>query len=159
MAFVDEKIQEYFFNGYDNKEIIFLLWSNYGVKISCRHLKRRMTRLNLRRRRPYNVDMAIRAIQEEMMFSGQTLGCRSMKRRLLQTHGFFIGRDNMLCLLRIIDPDGVDLRASHCLTRRMYLNNGPNYLAHVDGYDKLKPLGFAIHGAMCGYISENNINY
>lgn len=55
-----------------------------------------------------------------------------------------------MCLLRIIDPDGVDLRASHCLARRMYLNNGPNYLIHVDGYDKLKPFGFAIHGAMCG---------
>nr|XP_022321063.1 uncharacterized protein LOC111123185 [Crassostrea virginica] len=33
----------------------------------------------------------------------------------------------------------------------MYLNNGPNYLVHVDGYDKLKPFGFAIHGAMCGF--------
>nr|XP_022338659.1 uncharacterized protein LOC111134127 [Crassostrea virginica] len=118
--------------------------------MSCRHLKRRMARLNLRRRR-YSLDMAIRAIQEEMMFSGQTLGCRSMKRRLLQKHGIFMGRDDVLCLLRIIDPDGVDIRASHCLTRRMYLNNGPNYLVHVDGYDKLKPFGFAIHGAMCGF--------
>lgn len=31
-------------------------------------------------------------------------------------------------------------------------NKGPNYLLHVDGYDKLKRFGFAIHGCVCGYI-------
>ena len=53
-------------------------------------------------------------------------------------------------LMKIIDPEGADLRAGHRLTRRMYLNNGPNFLVHIDGYDKLKPFGFAIHAAMCG---------
>ena len=27
---------------------------------------------------------------------------------------------------------------------------GPNYVWHCDGYDKLKPYGFAIHGCMDG---------
>ena len=27
---------------------------------------------------------------------------------------------------------------------------GPNYLWHIDGYDKIKPYGFAIHGAIDG---------
>ena len=27
----------------------------------------------------------------------------------------------------------------------------PNYVWHVDGYDKLKPYGFCIHGAIDGY--------
>lgn len=29
---------------------------------------------------------------------------------------------------------------------------GPNFLWHVDGYDKLKQFGFAIHGAIVGYV-------
>jgi hypothetical protein len=28
---------------------------------------------------------------------------------------------------------------------------GPNYVYHVDGYDKLKPFGFAISGCIDGY--------
>lgn len=28
---------------------------------------------------------------------------------------------------------------------------GPNYIWHLDGYDKLKPYGIAIHGAIDGY--------
>ena len=28
---------------------------------------------------------------------------------------------------------------------------GPNFIWHIDGYDKLKPYGFCIHGAVDGY--------
>ena len=37
------------------------------------------------------------------------------------------------------------------LRRRIYRNPGPNYAWHIDGHDKLKPFGFAIHGAIDGY--------
>ena len=53
-------------------------------------------------------------------------------------------------LLRDIDPAGVAARRSHRLRRREYNSKGPNYLVHIDGYDKLKPFGFAIHGAIDG---------
>ncbi|KAJ8307295.1 hypothetical protein KUTeg_009205, partial [Tegillarca granosa] len=46
------------------------------------------------------------------------------------------------------------LRTHKCLTRRRYFNKGPNYLVYIDGYDKLKPFGLAIHGAICG--TNNN---
>ena len=36
--------------------------------------------------------------------------------------------------------------------RRRYICPGPNYVWHIDGYnDKLKPFGFAIHGAIGGF--------
>lgn len=35
--------------------------------------------------------------------------------------------------------------------RRMYVNPGPNYLWHVDSYDKLKPFGICINGAIDGF--------
>ena len=28
---------------------------------------------------------------------------------------------------------------------------GPNFIWHIDGYDKLKPYGFCTHGAIDGY--------
>ena len=35
--------------------------------------------------------------------------------------------------------------------RRKYISVGPNYMWHINGYDKLKPFGFAIHGTSDGY--------
>jgi len=32
---------------------------------------------------------------------------------------------------------------------------GPNYLWHVDGYDKLKPFGMAISGCIDGFPAES----
>lgn len=41
---------------------------------------------------------------------------------------------------------------SRCAFRqRLYSVQGPNYMWHLDGYDKLKLFGFAIHGAIDGY--------
>lgn len=53
--------------------------------------------------------------------------------------------------LNLLDPDGVDVRRRKRLRRRQYHNPGPNYLWHIDGYDKLKPYGIAIHGAVDGF--------
>ena len=54
-------------------------------------------------------------------------------------------------MLKEIDPEGSELRRRHRLKRRVYVNQGPDYTWHLDGYDKLKPFGFAIHGAIDGY--------
>lgn len=37
------------------------------------------------------------------------------------------------------------------LKRRRYVNPGPNFACHTDGYDKLKPYGFPIHGCIDGF--------
>ena len=59
-------------------------------------------------------------------------------------------RDTVRQLLLVLDPDGVMSRKKRRLRRRVYVNKGPHYLVHVDGYDKLKPYGSAIHGAIDG---------
>ncbi len=46
--------------------------------------------------------------------------------------------------------NGTKQRKSRRLARRLYLNMGPNYLWHTDGYDKLKPYGIAIHVCIDG---------
>lgn len=53
--------------------------------------------------------------------------------------------------MSILDPAGNALRRSHRLHRRVYTNDGPNQIVHIDGYDKLKPFGLCIHGAIDGY--------
>ena len=54
-------------------------------------------------------------------------------------------------LLKILDPEGVNGRSRHRLQRRQYKTEGPNHVWHIDGYDKLKPFGFCIHGSIDGY--------
>ena len=50
-----------------------------------------------------------------------------------------------------MDPEGTESGRRHRLKRRVYSNPGPNYTWHIDGHDKLKPFGFAIHDAIDGY--------
>ena len=53
--------------------------------------------------------------------------------------------------IRIIDPEGVERRRRRRLKRRKYVTPGPNFLWHIDGWDKLAPFGLYIHGAIDGY--------
>ena len=42
-------------------------------------------------------------------------------------------------------------RGLHTFRRRNFHCPGPNFTCHADGYDKLKPFGFAVHGCVDGY--------
>ena len=74
-----------------------------------------------------------------------------MHQRLRNCHGLVVSQENVRQALRILDPDGVDAHSRHSLKRRTYVSKGPNFVWHIDGYDKLKPFGFCIHGAIDGY--------
>ncbi|XP_033729677.1 uncharacterized protein LOC117318858, partial [Pecten maximus] len=137
-------IREYHFAGYTYSDIILILFYQHHVSISCRQLHRILRSLGLRRQHAVT-DEVVQAIQQEIQCSGSSLGYRSMTRRLLTRHGIVVARSNVLTLQRELDPDGVRSRQMHRFSRRVYINKGPNYLIHVDGYDKLKRFGFAIH--------------
>ena len=72
-------------------------------------------------------------------------------------------------LMRVVDAQGVHMRSNRRFSRRNYhskvwllieevmlfiiiLFKGPNYVWHMDGYDKLTPFGFCIHGCVDGYV-------
>ena len=82
--------------------------------------------------------------------SGSSLGYRSIHQKLRQL-GCFIDKETVRLCLKILDPAGVEPRICSRLQRRVYLSPGPDPTWHIDGYDKLKPYGFAIHGAIDGY--------
>ena len=81
---------------------------------------------------------------------GSSGGYRSLWHSL-EMEGLRIPRVVVQDLLKELDPDEVKARKAHCLKRRVYCNPGPNYSWHIDGYDKLKPWGFPIHGAIDGF--------
>ena len=147
----DELIEEYFNMGFTNQEIINCLLLNNGISISPRHLKRILAKRNLRRRRSSPFNEIIDAIQQELDGSGSIVGYRSMWQRLVVGYRLSVTKEFVRKALRIMDPEGVDKRLRHRLQRRQYSSKGPNYLWHLDGYDKLKPFGFCIHGCIDGY--------
>ena len=87
----------------------------------------------------------------ELRGSGNRLGYRLMTRRLMNKYSIIVDQETVRELLKIMDPDGVAVRSRHRLQRREYRTEGPNHVWHIDGYDKLKPFGFCIHGAIDGY--------
>ncbi|XP_048749877.2 uncharacterized protein LOC125661760 [Ostrea edulis] len=109
-----------------------------------------MAKMGLRRRMVPNTEEAYQVITEEINDKGSVLGCRGMQRRLL-SHGLVVSRERVAYIQNVVDPIRVQERRQKHLRRRVYHNKGPNYLLHVDGYDKLKRFGFAIHGCVCGF--------
>jgi hypothetical protein len=148
-------IAHYFQAGLSNKDILQALSFKHEIKLSLRHLKRLLQKMGLRRF-PGRLGEAprqeiVEAIRQELKGSGQSLGYRAMWQRLKQQHGLQVKRDTVLQLLWELDPEGVNRRKSKSIKRRKYISPGPSYTWHVDGYDKLKPFGFCLHGAIDGY--------
>ena len=69
----------------------------------------------------------------------------------LRQMGVTASPETVRVILKVVDPDGVMNRSRHRLRRRIYVSKGPNYVWYIDGYGKLKPYGFAIHGCIDGY--------
>lgn len=78
-------------------------------------------------------------------------GYRSVWRTLNIRFGLCVTQSRVRLCLKTIDQQVVFDRSRRRLRRRIYYNRGPNYLIHVDGYDKLKHCGIAIHVAIDGY--------
>ena len=81
---------------------------------------------------------------------GSSGGYRSVW-HTLEMDGLRVPRVVVQDILKELDPEGTELRKANRLKRRLYHNPGPNYAWHQDGYDKLKPWGFPIHGAIDGF--------
>ena len=60
-------------------------------------------------------------------------------------------RQAVTTYLQETDPERCERRRRRKLKRRVNTNPGLNYCWHIDGYDKIKPDGFAIHGCIDGY--------
>ena len=148
----NEIIERYFSLGFSYIEIVAFLALGHGIFLSIRQLKRILRQLSLRRRghRSDGWDV-IAAVEEELKGSGSSIGYRLMHQRLRIDYRLHVDRETVRQVLKGLDPDGVNMRSKRKLQRRKYRTKGPDFLWHIDGYDKLKPFGFCIHGAIDGY--------
>ena len=148
----DTLISVYFNLGFTYNEIAAFLKKCHGIQLSVRQLKRVLKSKGLqRKRRKSPLQHVVNAVREELNGSGNLIGYRQMHRRIMIDHGLVIDRDTVRIILKHLDPAGVEHRSTRTFRRRLYSARGPNYLWHLDGYDKLKPFGFPIHGRIDGF--------
>ncbi|XP_055063376.1 uncharacterized protein [Misgurnus anguillicaudatus] len=151
MTTLQELVALYFNLGLYYKDIAALLASRHHYMVSIRHLKRILKSCNLFRRKGYSdLDQAITFIHEQLQTSGQLHGYRWMYTKCKES-GINIRKEDVRLILRELDPRGVDLRVRRRLRRRNYFAKGPNYIWHLDSYDKLKPFGICINGCIDGF--------
>ena len=136
----DDLIRRYFHLGLNYAEILAFLILSHGIRLSLRQLKRILRSQGLFRWRGYSDQQEIiRAVELELHGSGCLIGYRLMHQRLRCDYGLIVNKETVRLILRALDREGVERRSR------------PNYIWHIDGYDKLKPFGFCIHGAIDGY--------
>ena len=93
-------------------------------------------------------------IQNEPSGSGSIVGYRSMWQKLVVDHHLAVSKEFVRKALKILDPEGVNKRSRNRLQRRQYNGKGPNFIWHLDGYNKLKPYGFCVHGCIDRYSRQ-----
>ena len=148
----DELIATYFHLDFNYVEILSFLTLSHGIRLSLRQLKRILRNQGLFRRRNYsNPQEIISAVERELRGSGSSIGYRLMHQRLRNDYGLVVDKKTVRLTLKTLDPEGVERRSRQQLKRRKYSAKGLNCIWHIDGYDKLKPFGFCIHGAIDGY--------
>lgn len=148
----DALIATCFHLGFSHVEILSFLTLSHGIRLSLRHLKRILGNQGLFRQRNYSSPHEIiSAVERELRESGSSIGYRLMHQRLRNDYGLVVDKETVRLILKTEDPEGVERRSRRRLKRRKYYAKGPNYIWHIDGYDKLKPFGFCIHGAIDGY--------
>ena len=96
-----------------------------------------------------NVNYVIEFIETELNGSGSEIDYRQKHQRCIHG-GLKVTRKTVVTINKELDPEGVDLRCKKHLRRRLYFARGPNWVWHIDGYDKLKPCSFNIHSTIDG---------
>ena len=91
----------------------------------------------------------VESIYNELLSGpNSSFGYKYMHQNLC-SRGLLVSRETVQII--ILDPAGVERRSDRKLQHRTYRRPGPNFTWYVDGYDKLKPFGFCIHGRVDGF--------
>ncbi|XP_067045483.1 uncharacterized protein [Acropora muricata] len=91
------------------------------------------------------------AVSEEAADSAQRLGYRRMWERLRRKN-IRVKRDQVAACMKLLGLEKeMPYNKRHKKQHHIYTSQGPNYLWHIDGFDKLNRWGFYVHGAIDGY--------
>ncbi|XP_039665194.1 uncharacterized protein LOC120564368 [Perca fluviatilis] len=144
-------IRFYFGLGLRHWEMLMSLSTINGIVISLSTLRRHLRTLRLFRRKAHSdlLDIVV-FLQDQLNRYGMLHSYKMMHLKCVQA-GYVVTQETTRQCLKILDPQGVQLRRRNRLWRRLYQNPGPNFLWHVDSYDKLKPYGICINGSIDGF--------
>ncbi|XP_060581745.1 uncharacterized protein LOC132738294 [Ruditapes philippinarum] len=159
----DALVTHYFRLGYTWKEICGFICCTHNIIITLRQIRRIVQRLGLRRYGLYSpLPRVINEVRQLCHSGFSNSGYRTIWRVLKSSGNVAATQDTVRQIVKAMDSAGVNLRLRRRLRRRIYVNRGPNFIIHIDGYDKLKPFGISIHGAIWllkkGAVAESSIH-
>ena len=144
-------MSKYFRLGLKHQEILYCLAHFHDDIFSIQTLQR-ITQKRWLYRRKYNSDIlkVVEFVAAQCDSYGQMHGYRWMHAKCLQNY-LVVSQDTVRIIMHIVAPAGIEKRKTRRLQRRRYLNPGPNFVWHIDGYDKLSRYGICIHGCVDGF--------
>ncbi|KAI8815990.1 uncharacterized protein EV422DRAFT_501789, partial [Fimicolochytrium jonesii] len=119
--------------------------------VSDATIKRRLRRLNLRRREYWrqisdeDLEPLIRDLKATFGVHDGGQLCGDLRMR-----GYRVTRRRIWDVLRLADPTGVDARTKKKIERVEYWVAHPKSLWHIDGWHKLINWRFVVHGGIDG---------
>ena len=120
-------------------------------KVSLRMLHRFLRRTNFYSKGKQSPLLDIVTfIQHEFKSSGSCIGYRAMHQRCIR-NDLMVSLVIVAQIMKYLDTIGVNTWKRGTLRCRLYYSPGQNRVCYLDGYDKLKPYGFEIHGCIDGY--------
>ncbi|KAK2832604.1 hypothetical protein Q7C36_016066 [Tachysurus vachellii] len=144
-----ELIQCYFEEGHSYGVILEMLAVYHAKMIILCSLKTHLKDAALFRRQNYSPLNDVRnAIRADLLGPDQLFGYRCCNLLFQKLH---VKRDDVMRLLKELHPNWTEQRRRRTFVRRTYHSMGTNFWWHLDGYDKLKPFGFAISGCIDGF--------
>lgn len=150
----EQLVHRYYSLGFEHKEILAYLNTLHNIPISLRTVKRILAKLHLYRRKHFSsIEDVVRFMEREIQKSSQLHGYRWFHLKCIQ-NDLVITQSIVRDLLWYLDPQGMEIRKRKRLRRRQYYSKGPNFLWHMDSYDKLKPYGICINGCIDGFSRQ-----
>ena len=118
------------------------------ANVSTRTIRRRLNSVGKYRcKRWSKLTDVVKFITDQLSGSGVLHGYRWMYYKCLQS-GLRIQKEYVRVILTALTGRCNRRRNLH---RREYVSRGPNFVWHVDSYDKLRPYGICINGAIDGF--------
>lgn len=145
-------LRQYYTLGKTRFEAMCAINDTYDIPINMYNIRTMSKEMGLNWRRDdiqqghVTVDQVVDILLEAIEGEDRHAGYRCMQQNLAVNNQIRINRDIAYQLMRIIDPEGVELRRRGCLKRRIFHVPGPNHLWSSDGHDKLKPYDICIYG-------------
>ena len=132
-------------------EGIRLVINHHNIQLSSSQMKSCLLQFGLSRKQNVNDAVLEDIMRNELRTSLSLIGYRQMTHNVCRIYGLHISYEKVRKVLLKVDPGGVELRSRNVIRRRVYETKGPFHVFHIDGHDKLKKRGFALHGGIDGF--------